>query len=118
MSLVKGGFRTISGVIGSGADKSNYEVKTPIATIGIRGTDYSVLICNTGCLALDENGNVAQGVYFGTASGAINIQNGAGSLILERNQYGYVESPTTPPVRIATPPANLMSDSTNPLLEE
>ena len=55
MSIIKGGFRTISGAIGSGPDKSKYLVKTPIATIGIRGTDYSVLICGTDCAALDAS---------------------------------------------------------------
>ena len=39
MSLVKGGFRTITGIIGR-SNKTNYLVTTPSATIGIRGTDH------------------------------------------------------------------------------
>jgi len=39
LGLVKGGFRTLTGVIGR-ANKSNYTVRTPNATIGIRGTDH------------------------------------------------------------------------------
>ena len=109
MSLIKGGFRTLSGAIGSGPDKSGYQVKTPIATIGIRGTDYSVLICSTGCPSIDGSGNVTPGLYIGVTSGSIVIQNSAGTLVLEANQYAYVASENTPPVRITTPPENLMS---------
>ncbi|WP_348674484.1 FecR family protein [uncultured Abyssibacter sp.] len=39
MSLIKGGFRTITGLIGK-SDKETYQIKTPVATIGIRGTHY------------------------------------------------------------------------------
>ena len=40
--LVKGGFRAISGAIGK-QNPEDYKVETPLATIGIRGTDYSAL---------------------------------------------------------------------------
>ena len=36
-SLLEGGFRAITGFLGA----DNYRVKTPVATIGIRGTEYS-----------------------------------------------------------------------------
>ncbi|MCC6472188.1 MAG: FecR domain-containing protein, partial [Burkholderiales bacterium] len=39
ISLIKGGFRSITGLIGR-ADRTRYAVKTPTATIGIRGTDH------------------------------------------------------------------------------
>ena len=39
MSLVKGGFRSITGFIGR-ANRANYRVTTPTATVGIRGTDH------------------------------------------------------------------------------
>lgn len=37
--LLKGSFRAVSGVIGK-ASQADYRVATPVATIGIRGTDY------------------------------------------------------------------------------
>jgi hypothetical protein len=40
-SVAKGGFRTITGLI-SKANPDNYRVNTPVATIGVRGTDYSI----------------------------------------------------------------------------
>ena len=39
--ISKGGFRTITGLI-SKANPEGYQVKTPVATIGVRGTEYSV----------------------------------------------------------------------------
>lgn len=39
VSLLQGGFRTITGVIGR-TNKHNYNIKTETATIGIRGTDH------------------------------------------------------------------------------
>src|SRR5690349_18806877 len=42
VSLVKGGFRTITGLIGR-ANRDGYRVTTPSATIGIRGTHYELV---------------------------------------------------------------------------
>ncbi len=47
MELVSGGFRTISGAIGK-VDKSAYRIQTPAASIGIRGTDYELIISLDG----------------------------------------------------------------------
>lgn len=46
--LLKGGFRAVSGLIGK-ANPAEYRVSTPVATIGIRGTDYLVVICDAAC---------------------------------------------------------------------
>ena len=42
--LLKGGFRSVSGLIGK-IDREDYRVNTPVATIGIRGTVYSARLC-------------------------------------------------------------------------
>ena len=49
MKLVAGGFRTISGSIGK-SNKSAYRIETPAASIGIRGTDYELIISIDGKL--------------------------------------------------------------------
>lgn len=46
--LVKGGFRSVSGLIGK-VNQDNYRVSTPVATIGIRGTRYSARLCQGDC---------------------------------------------------------------------
>ncbi len=48
--LLKGGFRAVSGLIGK-ADPNEYLISTPVATIGIRGTDYIVVVCDAACAA-------------------------------------------------------------------
>lgn len=47
-SLVRGGFRAVSGLIGK-ANSSEYSVRTPVATIGIRGTEYYAVACSVEC---------------------------------------------------------------------
>ena len=48
MELLRGGLRAVSGLIGKlSADK--YEMRTPVATIGIRGTGYD-LLCKGDCV--------------------------------------------------------------------
>tara|TARA_R110000868_G_scaffold76328_7_gene219557 strand:+ start:351 stop:1217 length:867 start_codon:yes stop_codon:yes gene_type:complete len=42
MDLVEGGFRTITGYIAK-EDPEEYQVNTPVATIGVRGTEFSVV---------------------------------------------------------------------------
>lgn len=41
MDLIEGGFRTITGLIAKN-NPDDYQVNTPVATIGVRGTDYAV----------------------------------------------------------------------------
>jgi len=48
--LVRGGFRAVTGLIGK-ADRADYRVSTPAATIGIRGTDFEVVTCTDDCPA-------------------------------------------------------------------
>jgi len=46
--LLKGGFRAVSGLVGR-FNHEEYQVATPVATIGIRGTDYEAVICDAAC---------------------------------------------------------------------
>src|SRR5262245_44606185 len=47
VSLIKGGFRAITGLIGN-RNKDNYRILTPSATIGIRGTDHEPVVIPAG----------------------------------------------------------------------
>jgi len=44
ISLVKGGFRSITGAIGTD-NPQNYEVRTAVGVLGIRGTNFALLLC-------------------------------------------------------------------------
>lgn len=48
MRLFRGGFRTVTGLIAK-AGGERFKVRTPTATIGVRGTDFSVRICDASC---------------------------------------------------------------------
>jgi hypothetical protein len=67
--LLKGSLRTITGAI-SKADPANYELQTPIATIGVRGTDFIVALCDQKCA---RDGQVEQGLYGYVIEGEIVI---------------------------------------------
>ena len=47
MTMTRGTMRTITGVIGD-ATGDTYEMNTPFASIGVRGTEYGVVVDNTG----------------------------------------------------------------------
>jgi hypothetical protein len=50
LDLVRGGLRTITGLIGKRGDKSAYSLKlSAFATIGIRGTDFIARLCEQDC---------------------------------------------------------------------
>lgn len=50
MQFLRGALRTITGSIGSNANDS-YRVRTPTATIGVRGTSYALSYCDAECAA-------------------------------------------------------------------
>lgn len=95
MSLVKGGFRTITGTIGKG-DKDAYKVNTPAASIGIRGTNYEV--------QQESDGGFVMGVY----SGGIQVENEAGTIELGEGadfNFTRVKPNGSPKGLLAPPPA-------------
>lgn len=73
MELISGGLRTISGAIGK-QDKSEYQLKTPTATIGIRGTFYEVSLAKEGMYLAAWKGGITVKTY----SGACNMMIGSG----------------------------------------
>lgn len=84
MNLLKGGMRTITGLIGR-ANRQNYKFRTEVATIGIRGTEYAVRYTNS--------------IEVFCAGGAIDIVNEGGTLVLGTGQGGFVQNPNQEPQR-------------------
>ena len=73
--LVKGGFRAISGLIGK-QDAQDYLVRTTVATIGIRGTDYVAEICSGQECAgpyLQVDGDLSEALQVGVNEGGIEV---------------------------------------------
>ncbi len=92
-ALLKGGFRSITGAVGK-TDKSGYRVRTPVATIGIRGTDYTAVFCAKDC----DNG-VNAGLTVSVLSGGVTVGNDVGSLDVDAGEAGFVKDALTPPVQ-------------------
>ena len=44
LSLISGGLRVITGAI-SKSNPENYKVRTPVALMGVRGTEFAVMLC-------------------------------------------------------------------------
>ena len=99
-TLIKGGFKTISGVIGK-SDPAAYQARTSVATIGIRGTTYEAVL-DTGALAV------------AAWRGSIVVENEGGALTLGSSgayNFAVVSSNTMPPQGLLRPPAVLENSS-------
>ncbi len=92
ITLLKGCFRSITGLIGK-QNKENYRIKTPVATIGIRGTDHEPLY-----IPEPEEGEIPigePGLYDKVNSGETYIENEAGIVTILPNQVGFVSDQTS-----------------------
>lgn len=95
--MVKGGARFITGLIGKRDDRNAYGVRAATATIGIRGTDYAVLVCQGDCENLND------GAYTNTYDGAISQSNEFGELDCAAGQSCF-SAPDSPPVLLPEVP--------------
>jgi hypothetical protein len=121
-TLLKGGFRTVTGAIGRLHSRERYAVRTPTATIGIRGTHYTVVHCDDDCgtpnrvsLAMLENvaqsdaapgvgQSIPNGTYGGVTDGRIEVVNQTGEHEFAANTFFYVASANTAPQNLIAPP--------------
>ncbi|GAA5317323.1 MAG: hypothetical protein AseanaTS_25280 [Candidatus Pelagadaptatus aseana] len=91
-NLLKGGMQTITGAIGQ-VDKQDYVLKTPVATIGIRGTFYQVYMTPSG------------GMVGYVKEGGIVIENASGeSVSVKPGQYFSMDSANQAATVTETPP--------------
>jgi hypothetical protein len=104
-SLVKGGFRTITGAIGK-QNPQNYKVNTPMASIGIRGTFYNLAICDSGCFNADGS-KAKDGLYGGVVDGKIAVSNPAGEKTFGNDEFFHVAGANAAPQSLVAPPAFL-----------
>ncbi|HVT36874.1 MAG TPA: FecR domain-containing protein [Nevskiaceae bacterium] len=80
LRLLKGGLRAVSGSIGKQAG-DEYQMDTPQATIGIRGTDYFAVLCESDCVtdptlvsALPPGSAPAGSLITGVYQGGIDVR--------------------------------------------
>lgn len=97
--LVKGSLRAVTGQVSKRGDPNAYKMKTPAATIGVRGTSFDLKVCEDNCPGLPN------GLYFFVIDGMIEVSNSAGSMTFGAGQYGYVKDDRSMPVLLPFQPA-------------
>lgn len=101
-TLLKGGFRTVTGLIGKLQDRSRYAVRTSTSTIGIRGTHYTIVQCDNDCAP-----GVQNGTYGGVSDGRIAVTNNAADREFAANEFFHVASADSAPQGLIAPPSFL-----------
>ncbi len=93
-SLFRGGLRTITGAIGH-RNQGAYRVNTPVATIGIRGTEYLIKLSGSGAVVTVGDGAIA----VINDAGEVTLVNGQSGVIVDKNTAVKVtdEKPVLPP---------------------
>ncbi|WP_415905372.1 FecR domain-containing protein [Neptuniibacter sp. QD48_55] len=84
--LLKGGLRTLTGAI-SDNNKESYEVHTPIATIGVRGTHYTLFYCDKTC---QETTRAQMGLYGYVLEGEIVVGNKSIRAPIQMGRYFFL----------------------------
>ena len=91
--LLRGALRMITGLVGA-RNRDSVQLRIPQATIGIRGTDFMVVIVNPA--------------YTSVLNGAISVSNAGGTTVFGAGSFGSVASPAALAATIpatAVPPA-------------
>src|SRR6267154_1927710 len=109
-SLLKGGARSVTGLIGR-RNRMSYRLRVSVATIGIRGTDFSVVMCQRDCKDSD-GGLAAKGLYGEVLEGRIAVTP-LDDRVLEREfaagEFFYLADERSAPTPLFLPPPFLRS---------
>lgn len=117
LNLVKGGMRAVSGAVGKRGNQAAYSAQTSAGTIGIRGTDYALLMCEkrgkdqeSNCSELDvpedrrSDGAPVEGMYLTVFEGAIAVANDSTETVFRQGKSGYVKDKNTAPLELPKEP--------------
>lgn len=98
LSMFKGGLRAVTGLIGK-RNREKISFQTDTATIGIRGTHFGALLCQNDCGSVPTTSGTPppDGLHTDVSNGAIVMSNGAGSVVINTGQFGFVVNSSTPP---------------------
>jgi hypothetical protein len=118
LKLLKGGLRRVTGLVGKAAPAQDV-MMTPVATIGIRGTHYGLLFCQSDCgqIPTVTGEPLRDGLHADVVEGSISVKNPAGEVIVVSGQFASVKDQNTSPklvpanegVQVTIPPAILLN---------
>ncbi|WP_415035453.1 FecR domain-containing protein [Azonexus sp.] len=83
-SLLQGGLRTLTGAVGR-QNRSNYKMNAVVATIGIRGTEYTAQLDDT-----------RETLIVHTSAGVVEVCNNTGCLLLSSGETGRISANKEP----------------------
>ncbi len=101
-TLVKGGLRSVTGLLGK-RSKEKFVMKTPSATIGIRGTTFLLEYITVAGEPAASPGLDA-GLHVHVSEGGISLINDAGQFQYDAGQFGYIKDYATRPVKMSANP--------------
>jgi hypothetical protein len=113
LNLLRGGLRLVTGLVGR-LNPAGFRLGTPVATIGIRGTEFDTRICGADCAAeeqvladSDAAAAINEGLYVSVDDGQVFVENfSAGEpLELGAGESGYVADLYSLPVKLSLVPA-------------
>lgn len=105
LSLVKGGVRAVTGVIGR-ENRDNLKVDAVVATVGIRGTGFNIVYCQGSCVNSDRS-IAKNGLYANVFEGKVVVANDAKNGVYGQNEPIYVENKTSTIERLKEVPVFL-----------
>jgi len=100
LRLIKGGLRTVTGLVGKRGNQDAYKIGTSTATIGIRGSSGDTIDNTTGgCEGVTPGcEKLPAGVYHTTYTGSYIMRNEGGSLTIDTGQFGFAGNHKMQPI--------------------
>ena len=99
--LERGGIRSITGAIGS-KNKDAYSIETPVAHMGVRGTDHEAYFIPAGSAGAQ---GAPAGAYSKVNVGLTFVRTAEGEVVVAPNQVGFVAAATERPALLPSIPA-------------
>jgi hypothetical protein len=112
ISLVKGGFRSITGAIGK-ENPQKYEVRTAVGVLGIRGTNFAVLLCGScnSAPGVPPGTVVPQGLYIMVDDGRIVFRNEIDSIEVAAGEFAFIPFDSRQPRQLEAVPPVFIDDT-------
>lgn len=101
-NLLRGGLRAISGLVGH--QGHGYRMRTAVATIGIRGTEYDALCIGICQNAAADAGPGGDGLFAKVRGGAITLDD---TYVVEANHTVFLANSGQPPLSVPDLPITL-----------
>ncbi len=117
LNLLQGSLRKVTGEIGKWSEDV-YELKTPVASVGVRGTEYALRVFQSkGCDGSIDTAD--DGLYLKVIKGLVDVHNSAASTSVAKGDTVYIPLPDKAPVdKVIADKVIVTEDGSQPTEEE